>query len=164
MFTRILVPGDGSPTAGLAGGAAIDLARACGAGIVALSVAVPEAPPWIDGGMVLDPGQQADAMHERARGVVDALAGSARRAGIGCIPVTRIAPDVARAIVMAAREYRCDLIVMGSHGRRGLGSSLAGSVTQEVLAEAPVPVLVLRPARSGKPARAPRRGGAGDRA
>lgn len=147
MFTHILVASDGSSVSSLAAQAAVDLARSCGASIVALSIAVPEAPPLIEGGMVFDPGQQADDLLEYAHGVVDALAKAARAAGVECIPVTRIAPDASQAIVMAAREYRCDLIVMGSHGRRGLSRLLAGSVTQEVLVSAPVPVLVYRPGR-----------------
>lgn len=85
--------------------------------------------------------------------MVDALERSALRAGIDCISVTRIAPDASQAIVLAACDYRCDLIVMGSHGRRGLSSLLAGSVTQEVLASATVPVMVLRPARPDEQAR-----------
>lgn len=60
MFTRILVPSDGSSVSSLAAEAAIDLARACGASIVALSIVVPEAPPLVEGGMVPDPGQHQD--------------------------------------------------------------------------------------------------------
>lgn len=155
MYTRILVPTDGSPVSELAAQAAIELARACGSSIVALSIAVPEAIlPSVEGGMVLDPGQQVDALLEHAHGFVGTLAQSVRHAGIDCTPVTRIDPDPARAIVDAAGEYRCDLIVMGSHGRRGLSRWLAGSVTQEVLAYAPVPVMVLRPALPGEKAQA----------
>lgn len=154
MYTRILVPTDGSSVSELAAQAAIELARSCGSGIVALSIAVPEGGlPSVEGGMVLDPGQQVDALLEHAHGYVGTLARSARNAGIECTPVTRIDPDPAQAIVAAAREYGCDLIVMGSHGRRGLSRLLAGSVTQEVLAYAAVPVMVFRPALSGEQAR-----------
>ncbi|MGI4721336.1 MAG: universal stress protein [Janthinobacterium lividum] len=147
MYTCILVPTDGSVVAGLAAQAAIELARSSGGSIVALSIAVPEAfLPSIEGGIVLDPGQQIDALLEHAHGYVTKLAESVRQAGIDCTPITRIHPDPARAIVDASREYRCDLIVMGSHGRRGLSRLLAGSVTQEVLAYSTVPVMVLRPA------------------
>ncbi|WP_306397629.1 universal stress protein [Telluria beijingensis] len=147
MFTRILVPSDGSAVSRLAAEAAIDLAQACGAGIVALSIVVPDAPLLVEGGLVPDPGQHEEDLLERAHGVVDALERSALRAGVDCKPVTRIAPDASQAIVLAASDYACDLIVMGSHGRRGLSRLLAGSVTQEVLASATVPVMVFRPAR-----------------
>jgi nucleotide-binding universal stress UspA family protein len=51
--------------------------------------------------------------------------------------------DPARAIVKAARETKCDLIVMGTHGRRGLNRLLRGSVAEEVVRQAPCPVLTL---------------------
>ncbi len=154
MFTRILVPTDGSSVSALASQAAIELARSCGSSIVALSIAVPEGElPSVEGGMVLDPGQQVDALLEHAHGFVGTLAQSVRQAGIDCTPLTRIDLDPAQAIVAAAREYGCDLIVMGSHGRRGLSRLLVGSVTQEVLAYAAVPVMVLRPSLSGEQAR-----------
>jgi nucleotide-binding universal stress UspA family protein len=147
MYKRILVPTDGSPVSGLAAEAAIELARSCGSTIVTLSIVAPwPAFTQVEAGIVLDPGQQIDVLLENAHGFVGVLAERARRTGIDCIPVTRIDPDPARAIVEAARAYRCDLIVMGSHGRRGLSRLLAGSVTQAVLAHAPVPVMVLRPA------------------
>ena len=151
MYTRILVPTDGSSISGFAAQAAIELARAGHSSIVALSIVVPEAifPP-IEGDMVLDPGRQLETLLEDAHGFVGTLAQSVRQAGIECTPVTRIDPDPARAIVEAAQEYRCDLIVLGSHGRRGLSRLLAGSVTQKVLAYAMVPVMVLRPALSGE--------------
>jgi nucleotide-binding universal stress UspA family protein len=155
MYKRILVPTDGSPVSALAADAAIELARSSNAEIVALSVVVPEAVlPSIEGAMVLDPGQQVDVLQEHAHGIVGNLAERVRRAGLECRPLTRIDPDPARAIVEAAREYGCDLIAMGSHGRRGLSRLVAGSVTQEVLAYAPVPVMVLRPALPGEHAEA----------
>lgn len=150
MYPRILVPTDGSPVSALAAQAAIELAHACGSSIVVLSIAVPEAPfPSVEGGMVFDPGQQLDILLEHAQGFVGTLAQSVRHAGLDCTPVARVATDPAQAIADAAREYSCDLIIMGSHGRRGLSRLLAGSVTQEVLANAPVPVMVFRPALPG---------------
>ena len=50
----------------------------------------------------------------------------------------------AEAIMEAARKYRCDLIHMGSHGRRGISGVLMGSQTQKVLTESKIPVLVYR--------------------
>jgi nucleotide-binding universal stress UspA family protein len=51
---------------------------------------------------------------------------------------------VAESILAAARKHRCDLIVMASHGRRGLARLLLGSETQHVLTHSTVPVLILR--------------------
>ena len=147
MYRRILVPSDGSSVSDRAVDAAIEFAQACGAEIVALAVAVPEPVlQSLEGGVVLDPGQQVDVLLEHAGACAKAIAARAQLAGVRCMPLTRFSLDPAEAIVDAAREHACDLIVMGSHGRRGLSRLLMGSVTQSVLAYAPVPVMVLRPA------------------
>ncbi|MNV41829.1 Universal stress protein family protein [compost metagenome] len=51
---------------------------------------------------------------------------------------------VAEAIISAAKKHKCDLIVMASHGRKGLKRLLLGSETQHVLTHSHIPVLVLR--------------------
>lgn len=51
---------------------------------------------------------------------------------------------VAEAVIAAAKKYKCDLIVMASHGRRGVKRLLLGSETQHVLTHSQIPVLVLR--------------------
>lgn len=57
---------------------------------------------------------------------------------------------VSQAIVDEARDSRCDLIVMGSHGRRGFNRAVLGSDAEDVLRASPVPVLVVRdPAQAG---------------
>jgi len=146
MYKRILVPTDGSPVAEAAAGAAIALSRSCGAEIVALSLAVPEPVlQSVAGAMVIDPGQQAEVLLDRAHARAGVLAAQARAAGVDCRPVATLVPDPARGILDAARAYACDLIVMGSHGRTGLSGLVAGSVTQAVLAYSPQPVMVLRP-------------------
>ena len=148
MYRRILVPTDGSPLSEAAVDAAIDFAQGrSGREIVALSVAVPE-PTFqsLEGAMAYDPGLQVDVLLEHAQRYVDAIAARCTQAGVSCSALTCSALDAAEAIVDTAREQHCDLIVMGSHGRRGLSRLLAGSVTQAVLASAPVPVMVLRPA------------------
>ncbi|RZJ84743.1 MAG: universal stress protein [Massilia sp.] len=147
MYRRILVPTDGSPISEAAVAAAIDFAQARGSAIVALCVAIPE-PTFqsLEGAMAFDPGLQADVLLERARKHVDAVGARAGQAGVACTPVACNALDAAQTIVDTACQQHCDLIIMGSHGRRGLSRLLAGSVTQAVLAHAPVPVMVLRPA------------------
>ncbi|UVW30218.1 universal stress protein [Massilia sp. H6] len=158
MYKRILVPTDGSELSEHAVTAAIEFARAFGSELIALSVAVPEPVlQSLDGAMVLDPGQHVDALLEQAYAAVSAVAAQAQAAGLQCTPLTRFALDPGEAIVEAVREQGCDLVVMGSHGRRGLSRLLAGSVTQAVLAYAPVPVMVLRPAPAGDAAHAPSR-------
>lgn len=148
MYRRILVPTDGSPISEAAVDAAIDFVQGRGGSeIVALAVAVPQpAFQSLEGAMAYDPGLQVDVLLEHAQGYVDAIAARCATAGVTCTALTCSALDPAEAIVDTARERQCDLIVMGSHGRRGLSRLLAGSVTQAVLASAPVSVMVLRPA------------------
>ncbi|MCA1246120.1 universal stress protein [Massilia sp. MS-15] len=150
MYSRILVPTDGSPLAEAAADAAIELARAGAGTIVALAVAVPEpAFQSLEGAVAYDPGLQVEVLLARARQDAAAVGARAREAGIACTELACNALDAAETIADTAREQGCDLIVMGSHGRRGLSRLLAGSVTQAVLACAPVPVMVLRPPAGG---------------
>jgi nucleotide-binding universal stress UspA family protein len=145
MYRRILVPTDGSEVAELAVRAAIEFARACGSEIVALSVAQPYPVPMADGAMLVDPGIATDVLMAEARGNVDNVANLARASGVPCETVVEYSASASDEILNAVKLRKCDLIFMGSHGRRGLSRLLAGSETQRVLAYAPVPVMVLRP-------------------
>ncbi|WP_020653168.1 universal stress protein [Massilia niastensis] len=146
MYKRILVPTDGSATATLAADAAIELARGCGSEIVALSIAFPEPyPAAAEGGIVTEQGPRVDLLLQQADELVARIAERAQAAGVNCATVTEYSLSPAEAIVDVARNHRCDLIFMGSHGRRGLTRLIAGSVTQNVLAYSAIPVMVLRP-------------------
>jgi nucleotide-binding universal stress UspA family protein len=63
---------------------------------------------------------------------------------LGCKTVTVSSDLVAEAIVSASKKHKCDLIIMASHGRKGIKRLLLGSETQHVLTHSTVPVLVLR--------------------
>ncbi|MBQ5948489.1 universal stress protein [Massilia sp. ST3] len=155
MYKRILVPTDGSSVSDYAVGAAIEFARACGSEILALSVAMPEPIiPSTEGAMAIDPGVDVDVLAEHAQRLAGAVCERARHAGVACAQRVELSLDPGRAIADTAREQACDLIFMGSHGRRGLSRLLAGSVTQAVLAGAPVPVMVLRPVSEDERAQA----------
>jgi nucleotide-binding universal stress UspA family protein len=146
MYDRILVPTDGSDISAAAEKAAIAFARAHGSEIVVLAVGQPQPPlASAEAAMAIDPGLDDEVLlasaNERARRVADAAAS----AGVTCTPLAMLDYSPADAILATAESRKCDLIFMGSHGRRGLSRLLAGSVTQKVLSEAPVPVLVMRP-------------------
>jgi nucleotide-binding universal stress UspA family protein len=72
-----------------------------------------------------------------------ALAQRARRAGVRSVPLLREG-DPARQIVLAARSTRAGLLVVGTHGRRGLSKFILGSVAQRVVTTAPCPVVTVR--------------------
>lgn len=145
MYQRILVPTDGSPVAAAGAQAAIELAKAFGSEIVALSVAQPEPAVPLAEGAGLIAGPSPEALMEEARKHVERVAHAAAKAGVKCTTLTCLGHSPADEIVDAVKRSGCDLIYIASHGRRGLSRLIAGSVTQRVLAYAPVPVMVFRP-------------------
>ncbi len=143
-WRNILVPVDGSPPSRRAVAQAAALARKLKAGITALHVITPfEAHVY---GEVLPPVITYADLEKHAIQTSGKILSQARKAASGTACLCRTAWDVsaADAIVKAARRNHCDLIVMGSHGRRGLERMLLGSVTQKVLAKSRVPVLICR--------------------
>jgi len=145
MYQRILVPTDGSPIATVAAQAAIELAKAFGSEIVALSVAQPEPAVPLAEGAGLIAGPSPEALMEEARKHVERVAHAAAKAGVKCTTLTCPGYSPADEIVDAVKRNGCDLVYIASHGRRGLSRLISGSVTQRVLAYAPVPVMVFRP-------------------
>ncbi|QOY92775.1 universal stress protein [Massilia sp. UMI-21] len=148
MYKRILVPTDGSAITTYAADAAIQLARGCGSELIALSVAYPGAYlGGVQGGLVSEAAPHAELLLKQADALADRVARRAHAAGVACTTATTYSLSPGDAIIEAAAEHGCDLIVMGSHGLRGMSHQPAGSVTQHVLAYSAVPVMVLRPAR-----------------
>ena len=76
--------------------------------------------------------------------MVDAVKKTAMAKGVKAKGITVKSDLVSEAIIAAAKKHKCDLIVMASHGRRGIKRLLLGSETQLVLTHSHVPVLVLR--------------------
>ena len=146
MFDRILLPTDGSEISAAAEKTAIAFARAHGSTIVALAVGQPQPPlASAEAAMAIDSGLDDEALLASARQRAHRVAEACAAAGVACTPLALLDYAPAEAIVATADSQGCDLIFMGSHGRRGLSRLMAGSVTQKVLADAHVPVLVMRP-------------------
>lgn len=148
MFKRILVTTDGSTLSKKAVKSAISLAKSSGAQLVALHV-VPRYPTsYFEGGMATltsdDVGRIEKAWADHGRSLVDAVQEQAAAAGVTTRATITSSDLVAEAIVAAARKHKCDLVVMASHGRRGIKRLLLGSETQHVLTHSDIPVLVLR--------------------
>ncbi|MEN9781214.1 MAG: universal stress protein [Burkholderiaceae bacterium] len=147
MYQRILVATDGSSLSKKAVGAAIELAALAQAELVAMKV-VPRYPmSYFEGGVALsakDVQQIEKQWADEAQAVVDKVRDAADRHDVKTKAVVVRAELVAEAIIATAKKQRCDLIVMSSHGRRGLKRVLLGSETQHVLTHSAVPVLVLR--------------------
>ena len=147
MYKRILVCSDGSELSGKAVDHAITLAKVHGSELVALKVTHRRTEDHWDGQMVRDAALEAQQDEQRAaasQAIVDRVTAAAAAAGVKAIAVTAKSNYVADAVIDVADKQHCDLIVMASHGRRGLTRVLLGSETQHVLTHSHVPVLVLR--------------------
>lgn len=146
MFTRILVPTDGSPISAGAEQAAIAFARWCDAEVIAVAVGQP---PFVgaEAALATDAALDGAALLAVARRHALRVETAARAAGVRCTTLAVLDESPAHAIVEQASQSGCDLIFMGTHGRRGWSRLLAGSVTRKVLAGAPVPVIVYPPPR-----------------
>ena len=149
MYRHILVPTDGSALSNKAIKAATSLARGMKARITALYVVEPFV-PHISGEAAIvlnrpdlrESYEKATAAHaNQALGKVEA---AAARAKVKCDRVTVTGRHPWDGIVNTAHDRKCDLIVMASHGRRGLEGLLLGSETQKVLTHSKTPVLVCR--------------------
>jgi nucleotide-binding universal stress UspA family protein len=89
--------------------------------------------------------ESQDKQHEEAsKAYLDQIAAEARRAGVECECFSVMSETPFEAIIAAAREHGCDLILMASHGRRGMSAIVLGSVTHKVLTHCTTPVLVMR--------------------
>src|SRR5262249_28368984 len=138
----ILVPTDFSDRAAAALPTARSLARDHGAGLVLLHVAPIEVVPDAAFVVPLDP--------ESSRGPLEDLRRRLEGPGLkGAVEVVLREGSPADQILTVAREKGCDLIVMGSHGRSGLGRLILGSVAEEVMRKATCPVMVVKPRATG---------------
>lgn len=147
MYKRILVATDGSVLSKKAVTSAIALAAQGNADLVALTV-VPRYPSsYMDGAMVFTPEDITrieKQWREAAQGSLDTVSTRAKNGGVSVKTVIVNSDRVAESIIAAARKHKCDLIVMASHGRKGIKRLLLGSETQHVLTHSALPVLVLR--------------------
>lgn len=147
MYKRILVATDGSTLSKKAVASAIDLAALSGAELVAIKIAPRYPQSYFEGSLPLSASEVAKIEKqwtEAAQKVVDGVGKAASAKGVSVKSVVVKSDIVSDALISAAKKYKVDLIVMASHGRRGIKRLLLGSETQQVLTHANVPVLVLR--------------------
>ena len=148
MYKHILLPTDGSKLSAKAVKQAVQFAKSAGAKVTALHVS----PPYrtlMDDGFVLSAVATLKKRFEeesikRSNLLLERVKSGAQAAGIDCDCVSVIGDLPYDAIIKQARKAKCDLIMMASHGRKGLASILLGSETAKVLAHSTIPVLVVR--------------------
>jgi nucleotide-binding universal stress UspA family protein len=145
MYRRILVPIDGSDTAERGLQEALKLATLCDASLVLLSV-VEYYPVMMEMATATTWEQISTDLREYSQRVLDKAHDSAKSAGIASEAHLEDAAAlrVCDVIVDQAREHQCDLIVMGTHGRRGIEHALLGSDAERVIRQAPCAVLLIR--------------------
>jgi nucleotide-binding universal stress UspA family protein len=147
MFKNILVPTDGSTLSYRAIKRAVQLAKEQKSRVTGFYVG----PAWDSkpvGDAVLlgfvNPQQHAANVKKTADGFLGVVRKAAAAAGVPCKCFHAEGSYPYEKIVKAAQDNRCDLIVMASHGRRGISKLLLGSETAKVLAHSTVPVMVCR--------------------
>ena len=147
MYKRILVATDGSKLSSKAVNSAIELAALCGAELVALKV-VPRYPQsYFEGSIPLSADEVNRVEKQWAddgRSVVDAVKVAGEAQGVKVKAILGKSDSVSDALIAVAKKHKVDLIVMASHGRKGVKRLLLGSETQQVLTHSEIPVLVLR--------------------
>jgi nucleotide-binding universal stress UspA family protein len=150
MYKHILVPTDGSPLSSKAVKQAAELAKSEGATMTILHVVSPyRSPVASDEGFRVPEIAELRKRYDEAaqaagRKIVDAAQKIAAKAGVECDVVVASADMPYDAIIKQAQKRKCDLIMMASHGRRGLQALLLGSETTRVLTHSRIPVLVCR--------------------
>lgn len=150
MYTHILIATDGSELAQKGVDHGLSLAKGLGARVTVLTATEPfpfRASAGVAAGWVPGPEDFAryeEGQQKHAEKLLAEVKAAADRMGVAAETVH--APDLrpAEAIVETAKARDCNLVVMASHGRRGLGRLLLGSQTSEVVTYSPVPVLVVR--------------------
>lgn len=144
MFKHILVPVDGSATAQQAVQKAIGLAQAFGSTVTAIYVIDPYPFTGVGTDFAYGQAEYLNAATTEANEATKAAKQTLEAAGVSVNTSIVEAHAAWRGILEAAESVGADLIVMGSHGRRGLERLVLGSVAQRVLSHANLPVLVVR--------------------
>ena len=144
MFKHILVPVDGSGTSLAAIDKAVGLAKSYGSTVTAIYVIDPYPFTGVGADFAYGQDQYLSAARSEASTAIDAVAARLAQAGIAVDTRVVEAHTVWRGILEAAEAVGADLLVMGSHGRRGLEKLVLGSVTQSVLSHTKLTTLVVR--------------------
>jgi len=147
MFKHILAPTDGSGFSNKAVATAARLAQSLRARLLLLHVRSPlESPHHVEGGALSNLGGKAvmQEIEDEERALLDAALEIVASEGGKAETAFVAGYSPSEAIIRIAGEQHCDLIVMASHGRRGISGLLMGSETQKLLTHTTIPVLIVR--------------------
>lgn len=144
MFTRILIATDGSDVSLRAAVVAIELAKRLEIGVYAFHVAAPYEDAIFVTDIYVDQAFYSSQTIAYATRCLADIGKLAQEAGVPCASSYKLDNKPHTAILATAQEAQCDLIVMGSHGKRGLDRLLLGSETHKAILDTKVPILVCR--------------------
>jgi len=145
MFKHILLPTDGSELSAAAIQQGVRFAQSIGAKVTGLCVMPQQHPFFYETEIPMEALEQAAQRYKQQAGTYLAvIEKAAQDAGVACSVVYEKNDLPHEAIIRVAEQKGCDLIMMASHGRRGVGALLLGSETQKVLTHSKIPVLVFR--------------------
>ena len=147
MFKNVLVPTDGSSLSLKAAAQGVALAKALDAKVTGFFAAPPATPVMYRNNLPVgfaQPAEHEQIIKKTAAKHLDAIERLAKKAGVRFEGLHATNDYAADAILDVAKKKKCDVIVMATHGEGGLRGVFIGSVTQKVLSQSKIPVLVLR--------------------
>lgn len=147
MYKKILIPTDGSEFSEKCIDHALKLAKSSNSTVIFITVTVPYSISGLTGGWLDSHAtkEEYDAgWAKEAQEILSKAENKAKAIGVKAETLHAVEISPAMAIVEAADQLQCDLIAMGSHGRRGIQRVLLGSQANEVLQTSKVPVLIVR--------------------
>lgn len=148
MYKHILVSTDGSKLSAKAIRTAAQLAKALRAKLTGAYVIAPYVTPMYSEAVAyappITPQRYKELAAKEAKKALAEVEIEAQGAGVSCSTLSTTNEHPWRGIIRAAESKKCDVIVMASHGRRGLAGLLLGSETNKVLTHSKIPVLVCR--------------------
>ncbi len=143
MYKHVLLPTDGSPLSEVAIDNGLQFAKAIGARVTGLYVIVERQPEAFEDYAPVDvkTPDPTEAGAQEARQYLTAIESKANSVGVPCVThsLKHVSPH--QAIIQAARLHGCDLIIMASHGRKGITGELVGSETARVITNCKIPVV-----------------------
>ena len=146
MYKHVLLPTDGSQLSNVAIDNGLQFAKAIGAKVTGLYVILERQPDSFEDYAPVDvkTPNPADVGVQEARTYLFAIEARAQAAGVPCETMSLKHTSPHQAIIQAARLRGCDLIIMASHGKKGITGELVGSETARVITNCKIPVLVYR--------------------
>ena len=145
MFKHFLIPTDGSDLSRKAVIYGVQLAKALGARVTAITLMESYHVASMDAVLVAETAEEHDEHVARvADTTLEQVRMAAEAASVPVETLREVHDQPYRAIIDCALANKCDLIVMASHGRRGVAALLVGSETAKVLTHSTIPVLVYR--------------------